>query len=234
MHITICNPTREHYEKIVSLHAESFPLEYDRSFFRLCIDQSLLVEQPFKCFVALVDNAIAGVVTGRLVHTSFKGPHTDLQKHALSPFLLRDAKRCEECYHYGCECCGTFGYLMTLAVTPHMKRKGIGKALLREFEAAMEGYGALGVYLHALSSNREATQFYNSVDYSLVETLHDFYIIHDKDVAANIFCHIYSSTPERVYSYYDIRKRGIQFVLRTLKMKDEFEEYYLLNAASGH
>jgi ribosomal protein S18 acetylase RimI-like enzyme len=64
---------------------------------------------------------------------------------------------------------GHRGWVYALAVCPTHQRRGIGTALLRHLEAALQGRGCLKVNLQVRASNAEAVAFYERLGYVVEE-----------------------------------------------------------------
>lgn len=65
--------------------------------------------------------------------------------------------------------------LMTLAVTPDSRRKGIGRSLLAGFEQAAAGRGASEVYLEVAETNNAARALYAGAAYVSAGYRRDYY-----------------------------------------------------------
>jgi ribosomal protein S18 acetylase RimI-like enzyme len=64
---------------------------------------------------------------------------------------------------------GHRGWVYAVAVKPRHRRQGIGRALIRQLEAALAGQGCLKVNLQVRTSNREVIAFYEKLGYSVEE-----------------------------------------------------------------
>ena len=67
-------------------------------------------------------------------------------------------------------------YISTLGVARPFRKLGVARELVRRvYEAADEQPNCLALYLHVLKSNRHAIHFYESLRFSCVNTLQQFY-----------------------------------------------------------
>ncbi len=64
---------------------------------------------------------------------------------------------------------GHRGWLYTVAVRPDLRRLGIGTALVRHVEAALETLGCSKVNLQVLASNASVVAFYARLGYAVEE-----------------------------------------------------------------
>jgi ribosomal protein S18 acetylase RimI-like enzyme len=64
---------------------------------------------------------------------------------------------------------GHRGWLYSLGVDRHLRRAGVGRALVAHAEAALGALGCLKVNLQVLSDNADACRFYATLDYRVEE-----------------------------------------------------------------
>ena len=70
---------------------------------------------------------------------------------------------------------GKTGHVVTIDVSPHARRLGVGSLLLREAERRLAGNGTRGVGLETAVDNLSALAFYKRHGYSVVRTWPRYY-----------------------------------------------------------
>lgn len=67
------------------------------------------------------------------------------------------------------------GHVVSVAVLPEHRRKGIGEALVSKAMDGMRGYGAKQCYLEVRLTNREATSLYRKLGFETTRTVRGYY-----------------------------------------------------------
>jgi ribosomal-protein-alanine N-acetyltransferase len=67
------------------------------------------------------------------------------------------------------------GHVVSVAVLPERRRKGVGKALVLKALEGMRGYGAKQCYLEVRVTNQEAISLYKKLDFEVARTIHGYY-----------------------------------------------------------
>ena len=67
------------------------------------------------------------------------------------------------------------GHVVSVAVLPEHRRKGVGKALVLKALDGMRGYGAKQCYLEVRVTNQEAISLYKKLDFEVARTIHGYY-----------------------------------------------------------
>jgi ribosomal-protein-alanine N-acetyltransferase len=67
------------------------------------------------------------------------------------------------------------GHVVSVAVLPEHRRKGVGKALVLRALDGMRGYGAKQCYLEVRVMNQEAISLYKKLDFEVARTIHGYY-----------------------------------------------------------
>lgn len=67
------------------------------------------------------------------------------------------------------------GHVVSIAVLPEHRRKGVGRALMREVMRNMKRYGAEKCYLEVRVSNTPAIGFYKKLRFKIDRTVHGYY-----------------------------------------------------------
>ena len=67
------------------------------------------------------------------------------------------------------------GHVVSVAVLPEHRRKGVGKALVIKALEGMRGYGAKQCYLEVRVTNQEAISLYKKLDFEVARTIHGYY-----------------------------------------------------------
>jgi ribosomal-protein-alanine N-acetyltransferase len=67
------------------------------------------------------------------------------------------------------------GHVVSVAVLPEHRRKGVGKALVLKALEGMRGYGAKQCYLEVRVTNQEAISLYKKLDFDVARTIHGYY-----------------------------------------------------------
>ncbi len=67
------------------------------------------------------------------------------------------------------------GHVVSVAVLPEHRRKGMGKALVLKALEGMQGYGAKQCYLEVRVTNQEAVSLYKKLGFEVSRTVHGYY-----------------------------------------------------------
>jgi ribosomal-protein-alanine N-acetyltransferase len=67
------------------------------------------------------------------------------------------------------------GHVVSVAVLPEHRRKGVGKALVIKALEGMRDYGAKQCYLEVRVTNQEAISLYKKLDFEVARTIHGYY-----------------------------------------------------------
>ncbi|MBS7287266.1 MAG: ribosomal protein S18-alanine N-acetyltransferase [Candidatus Freyarchaeota archaeon] len=137
--------------RVVEINRICLPENYPYYFF-----QHLLERYPGCFIVAEVDGEIVGYIMNRIE----KG----MSSFNPSPFRL--VKK---------------GHVVSIAVMPEHRRKGIGKMLLKWGLRAMKEYGAEEAILEVRVSNEPAINLYKKMGFIIVKTIRGYY--HDGEDA---------------------------------------------------
>eukprot|EP00768_Dysnectes_brevis_P006804 gnl/Dysnectes_brevis/5515_a7967_314.p1 GENE.gnl/Dysnectes_brevis/5515_a7967_314~~gnl/Dysnectes_brevis/5515_a7967_314.p1 ORF type:complete len:241 (+),score=57.15 gnl/Dysnectes_brevis/5515_a7967_314:21-743(+) len=152
------------WDSVVSLHNESFPLQYPDSFFQLSCRMRLPRQQPVITLGIYTTNPqpeLLGCAVAKLV--------SDID----APFPLQNLPPANTPT--------VLMYLMTIAVRPDHRARGLGLRLLSATEHAAAHQGAVGSWLHVMDVNRTALRFYTvSAHYQPVGTICDYYTLKDR------------------------------------------------------
>jgi ribosomal-protein-alanine N-acetyltransferase len=67
------------------------------------------------------------------------------------------------------------GHIVSVAVMPQHRRKGIGQALILEALDGMRSYGAKQCFLEVRVTNDPAINLYKKLDFRIIRTIHGYY-----------------------------------------------------------
>jgi len=67
------------------------------------------------------------------------------------------------------------GHVVSVAVLPEHRRKGIGEALVTQAMAGMRMYNAKQCFLEVRASNQEAISLYKKLGFEVTRTIHGYY-----------------------------------------------------------
>ena len=67
------------------------------------------------------------------------------------------------------------GHVVSVAVLPESRRKGVGKALVLKALDGMRGYGAKQCYLEVRVTNEEAISLYKKLGFEVARSIHGYY-----------------------------------------------------------
>lgn len=67
------------------------------------------------------------------------------------------------------------GHVVSVAVMPEERRRGVGEALVTSAMDGMRGYGARQCYLEVRVTNQEAISLYKKMDFEVTRTIHGYY-----------------------------------------------------------
>ncbi|KAL6061860.1 N-alpha-acetyltransferase 60 [Balamuthia mandrillaris] len=150
-------------EEVIALHNQCFPIKYERSFYRSLVSGDLYfalaavdTETPGKPIVGLISAAMG---------TEGQAEDEDLLRWSLS-WKERELV-----------------YILTLGVLPTHRRVGIANQLLRHLieYTTQERPNCKAVYLHVLTTNYPAINFYEQNHFVRLRTLHNYYNIENTD-----------------------------------------------------
>ncbi|KAL6060509.1 N-alpha-acetyltransferase 60, variant 2 [Balamuthia mandrillaris] len=173
-------------EEVIALHNQCFPIKYERSFYRSLVSGDLYfalaavdTETPGKPIVGLISAAMGteGQAEVRcysslflplfffLMYFRLYGKDEDLLRWSLS-WKERELV-----------------YILTLGVLPTHRRVGIANQLLRHLieYTTQERPNCKAVYLHVLTTNYPAINFYEQNHFVRLRTLHNYYNIENTD-----------------------------------------------------
>jgi len=68
------------------------------------------------------------------------------------------------------------GHVISIAVLPEYRRRGIGEALMRKAMEAMKEYGASEYYLEVRISNLPAINLYKKLNYKIAKRIPGYYV----------------------------------------------------------
>lgn len=173
-------------EELVELHRQAFPdfflTNLGPAFLRQ-IYGGFLCDPQGICLVAEENEKVVGLAVGTLAPAIFFRRLLRERGWALAwaaaPGLLRNfffvAHKCLGALWYRGEApraVADAALLSSLAVSPAMARRGVGRALVREFARAVKAGGGQLVYLTTdLSRNESANRFYAHCGFELLDTV---------------------------------------------------------------
>jgi ribosomal-protein-alanine N-acetyltransferase len=67
------------------------------------------------------------------------------------------------------------GHVVSVAVFPEHRRKGIGEALIKQAMEAMRAYNGKQCYLEVRVTNQEAISLYKKLGFEITRTIHGYY-----------------------------------------------------------
>jgi len=67
------------------------------------------------------------------------------------------------------------GHVVSVAVMPEHRRKGVGGALVTRAIEGMRSYGAKQCYLEVRVTNEDATSLYKKLGFEVTRTIHGYY-----------------------------------------------------------
>ena len=67
------------------------------------------------------------------------------------------------------------GHVVSVAVLPEHRRKGIGEALMNQAMEGMRAHNAKQCYLEVRVTNQEATSLYKKLGFEIIRTIHGYY-----------------------------------------------------------
>ncbi len=68
------------------------------------------------------------------------------------------------------------GHIISVAVLPEHRKKGLGQALMDQAMAGMKGYGSSEYYLEVRVSNQPAVAMYQKIGYHVAKRLRGYYM----------------------------------------------------------
>ena len=161
------------------LHQHLFPIDYDASFYEGAVDSSddilgiaavlpqtpansnLYERFPDATTVFVGNEQLVGFITAK-----------EFKIHEIPPtdrLLLGYSEQ-----HYDNE---KIMYILTLGVAESFRKQGIARSLLSRVETQAAKSGCSALYLHVITYNNAAAQFYQRSGFSLITELKDFYYI---------------------------------------------------------
>lgn len=155
------------HDQLKELHDQLFPVKYSETFFRNISQKQGLDGQPILSCIAVDINTcrIVGFVIAQFVN----------YRQCEDEGIL-DPAADEICY------------IMTIGTRPDQARNGIGSELLhRIVNAAKANLHCGAVYLHVITYNLAAMQFYSKNSFQQLRTLHRFYSINAQSYDAHLY-----------------------------------------------
>ena len=153
-------------DEIQRLHEDWFPVRYKKEFFDDVVDNKMKgLDHPLFSRVAVVagsarSDRIVGCIVGSFVETARCNSRT---RELLVPNPVRHVR---------------MFYIMTLGVVEEFRGKGLASSLVGECSRMVEKDATCGVlYLHVITYNRAAIEFYEKLGFYQVEEIEDYYEI---------------------------------------------------------
>jgi ribosomal-protein-alanine N-acetyltransferase len=78
------------------------------------------------------------------------------------------------------------GHVVSVAVLPEHRRKGIGQALVTQAMEGMRKYNAKQCYLEVRVTNQEAVTLYKKLGFEVVRTIHSYYADGEDALVMNV------------------------------------------------
>ena len=135
----------EDLQSVMNINTQTLPENYS-SYFYLELYESF----PKVFLVAEVDGKIAGYILCRI-----ESGRSDFKRN---PFSFTKK-----------------GHVVSIAVLPEYRRRGIGSALMNEAMRGMIEYNASECFLEVRITNEQAINLYNKVGFQIVNKLSDYY-----------------------------------------------------------
>jgi ribosomal-protein-alanine N-acetyltransferase len=142
----------EDLESIMEINLKTLPENYS-SYFYLELYENF----PKVFLVAEADNKIVGYIMCRI--------ETGRSEFKRTPFSFTRK-----------------GHMVSIAVLPEYRRRGIGSALITEAMHGMIEYNASECFLEVRITNEQAINLYKKLGFQIVNTIRDYY--HDGEDAA--------------------------------------------------
>ena len=204
--IIIFRPLQESdREEIQRLHEDWFPVDYKEDFYDGVVQNKMVTTgQPLYTQVAVVScpetqqERIIGCIVGAFVQVS-------KCKNELVEKMVRNPQRHTRMF-----------YIMTLGTVKEFRGRGLAKTLLEQCFDIIEADSECGVsYLHVITYNTAAIQFYEKLGFSRVEEIEDYYLIDEKKYNCYLYAKYHHSNRGH-FSLYQMLSGLISYALRSI------------------
>ncbi|KAL6047591.1 Ribosomal-protein-alanine N-acetyltransferase [Balamuthia mandrillaris] len=142
---------------VAALHRVLFPVRYDKQFFL-----NLLTPGYFAILAFSSAEELVGLVTGRLV---------DKQDYEWT---------CKDEILLFCKDPKPSGYIMTLGVSPQVRRHGLGSMLIQRMCEEFHRHHCESIWLHVKCDNNAAVQFYHKHGFQRYRRLQGYYNLNNQ------------------------------------------------------
>ena len=162
-------------EEVRALHETWFPVRYSTSFYEAAVRERMVgTHDPLFTLIAEADGRIIGLITAQMTWTRGCGDEGTLYKPAAAFHLPETAR---------------VMYVLTLGADQKYRRRGIAREMLKRCIArANDDPGCGVVYLHVITHNAGAIEFYRSNNFQFLGEIHNYYRID-----GNLFnCYVYA------------------------------------------
>eukprot|EP00210_Caulerpa_lentillifera_P005583 g5340.t1 len=155
----------EHQDKpqLKTAHYDLFPVDYEDKFFEMACraGTNIFSVAAFQLNSENSPTKLVGFIIGRSVLVSDIDP-TDRARLGIVGQMWRHLH---------------VSYILTIGVVKEFQQQGIATELLKRFEEESQKRGSKFVYLHVITYNESAIQFYRKCNYECAALAHNFYFI---------------------------------------------------------
>ena len=196
-------------EEIQRLHEDWFPVRYQEEFFNDVVHNKMKgLDHPlYSCVAVRVPNNDAGSARSERIVGCIVGSFVEVARcnSKSVELLVPNPQRHSRMF-----------YIMTLGVVKDYRGKGLASSLVGECSRMIEEDATCGVlYLHVITYNKAAIEFYKKLGFYQVEEIQDYYIIDEKKYDSFLYAKYFHGNRGH-FTIYTILSNMLSAVWRTV------------------
>ena len=218
-HVTFRPLQESDREEIQRLHEDWFPVDYKEDFYDGVVQNKMAsTGQPLYTQVAVIScpetqqERIIGCIVGAFVQVAkCKTESVEL--------MVPNPQRHTRMF-----------YIMTLGTVKEFRGRGLATTLLEQCFDIIEADSECGVsYLHVITYNAAAIQFYEKLEFSRVEELENYYLIDDQKYNCYLYAKYHHGNRGH-FSMYQMLRGLISYAFRSISSR----VHYALGYGGGY
>ena len=207
-HVTFRPLQESDREEIQRLHEDWFPVDYKEDFYDGVVQNKMAsTGQPLYTQVAVItcpntqQERIIGCIVGAFVQVA-------RSKSKSVELMVPNPNRHTRMF-----------YIMTLGTIKEFRGRGLATTLLEQCFDIIEADSECGVsYLHVITYNTAAIQFYEKLEFSRVEEIENYYLIDDQKYNCYLYAKYHHGNRGH-FTYYQILSGLISYAFRSISSR---------------